>query len=179
MNRTDLAQKLGITSKRLITVANALFETEKLVFTEDEISQVKGVLEYMRQKNEASVRKAVQQYKESSELVAAKIDPRSNSSLIVKPGNQEAGITQLSQQQLEIAKKRALKQVVAIQEASQLFLADFLENGIPLDEISDLELEALEVAGERVYDAALGKYDAAGNYLPALAQPKMLSAAID
>lgn len=180
MHRTELADRLGITSKRLITIANTLFEGEsKLTFTEDETLQVKGVIEYMRQKNEASVRKAVQQYKEAANSeFAINLDPRSNSSLIPRKHG-ECGNTQLSQQQLEIAKKRALKQVVAIQEASQLFLADYLENGIPLDEISEVELEALEVAGERVYDAALGKYDAVSNYLPALAQPKMLSAAVN
>lgn len=112
MHRTELADRLGITSKRLITIANALFEGEsKLTFTEDETLQVKGVIEYMRQKNEASVRKAVQQYKEVSlSETTVNSDPRSNSSLIPRKHG-ESGNTQLSQQQLEIAKKRALKQV--------------------------------------------------------------------
>ena len=174
-----LADKLGITLKRLATIAKALFDEEKAEFTELECTQIKAVVEYMQQKNEASVKKAVELWRQSStELI--RHNPRNSSILPITSAQQKEGISELSQQHFEMAKKRAIKQAVAIQETSQILLANFLENGIPLDELSEADLDALEVASEKVYDAALGKYDAAGNYLPALAQPaRMLSAAID
>jgi NACalpha-BTF3-like transcription factor len=178
MHKTELAQKLGITVKRLATITTALFECEKLVFDEPEISQVKGVIEFMQQKNEASVRKAVALYKEGV-ATATKLDPRNQNLLNLGSGNREGGVATLSQEQYQMARKRAIKQAVAIQETSQSLLADFLEFGIPLDEISEEQLEVLEISGDKVYEAALGKYDSVGNYLPALAQPRMLSAAID
>jgi hypothetical protein len=180
VNKPELAQRLGVTSKRLTTIANALFEgEEKQEFDDQEATQIKGVVEFMRQKNEASVRKAVNAYKEGT-AAAIKYNPRSGDDRPVAiVGDREAGIAALSQQHYDMARKRAIKQAVAIQETSQTLLADFLEHGIPLDEISEVDLDVLECSSERVYDAALGKYDSASNYLPALARPKMLSAAIN
>lgn len=179
---SKIAQNLGITNSRLNTISNSLFGGPQSEFNEVEAEQIKGVVEIIRSNNERSVKKAVEIY-QSGVAAANRVDPRKQQQVTnktAKPAVEGLGASLINAN--ETAKAIAERQVTAILELTNAYVADWLVNGIPVDVISQQSLDRLEASNERVYAETLGKIDSVGNYLPALVQefsPKMLSAAID
>lgn len=179
---SKIAQNLGITSSRLTTISNSLFGAAQSEFSEIEAEQIKGVVEVIRSSNERSVKKAVEIY-QSGVAAANRIDPRKQQVTTNRSKPAVEGLGAALTNANETAKALAERQVTAILELTNAYVADWLVNGIPIDVISQQSLDRLEASNERVYAETLGKIDGVGNYLPALVQefsPKMLSsAAID
>lgn len=178
----DLAQKLQVTPGRVTTIAKALLGEEKSCFTPEEVTQVSGVVAIIKDRGERSVVAAVKAYKEG---IATEIrsNPREHAS--VNPSAVVAGKTlgniAIAQEDLEIARMRAVRRAVAIRETEGDILAELLDGGFCVDDLPIEVSQLLEASQERVLEAALGKLDYVGNYLPALAQPQMammLSAAV-
>lgn len=180
MQLNTVAQQLGITPSRLNTIAAHLLGSSKAEFTPEEVEQIEGVVKLIRLHNERSVKKAVELYQQGV-AAESRVDPRANlqqpTSMVGKTG----GLGSSLQNSQQMAYLLAEREVAAILETKNNLVADWLMNGIPVNVISQESLDRLEASSENVYAATLGKIDAAGNYLPALAQNsgRMLSAAID
>ncbi|MEZ2278073.1 MAG: hypothetical protein ACBR12_14300 [Microcoleus sp.] len=177
----SLAQQLQVTPGRITTITKALFDEEKSCFSPEEVAQVAGVVGIMKTRSERSVVAAAKAYKEG---IAAEIrsNPReqvaTNSIAVV---GKELGNVAIAQEDLAIARMRAVKRAVAIRETENDVLAQLLDGGFCLSDLPTEVSQILEASQDRVLEAALGKLDYAGNFLPALAQsgaPMMLSAAV-
>ncbi len=185
MQAQVIIQQLGITPNRFATIVTGLFgeADAKLEFTQEEAEQVEGVVKFIRLHNERSVKKAVEAYRQGI-ATESRVDPRKQQfSNSVKPAAVE-GLGAALNNANETAKVLAERQVTAILELTNTYVADWLVNGIPVDVISQESLERLQSSSDEIYAATLGKIDSVGNYLPALAQEfstpkKLLSAAID
>jgi hypothetical protein len=181
MNKSEVAAKVGITASRLKTIAVNLLGEDKNEFTAEEFAKVQGIVEIIRANNDASVKKAVLLYNQGLTAESQRVDPRSKISAVEPIGNRTSGLNASQQDAQQIAQLLAERQVSAILELKDNYVADWLVNGIPIDVISSQSVERLENSSDRLYAATLGNIDAAGNYLPALVQNsgRMLSAAID
>lgn len=176
-----LANDLTVTPGRIATIAKALFKQEKSSFTPEEAQEVTGVVAYMKDRQERSIAKAAVAYREGV-ISQVRANPRENSSqnAIVTTGK-ELGNASIAQEDFAIARTRAIRRAVGIREAEYDILAQLLDGGFSTADLPDEVAEILEASVNRVYDAGLGKFDAVGGYLPALAagasNMPMLSAA--
>lgn len=176
-----LANDLTVTPGRIATIAKALFKQEKSSFTPEEAEEVTGVVAYMKDRQERSIAKAATAYREGV-VSQVQVNPREHApqNAIATTGK-ELGNVSIAQEDLAIARTRAIRRAVGIREAEYDILAQLLDGGFSTADLPEEVAEILEASVSRVYDAGLGKFDAVGGYLPALAQSgaPMLSAAVN
>lgn len=170
MNTAEkLANDLQVTPGRIASISKALFVQEKSEFTPEEIQEVKGVVAYMKHRRERSIAKAASEYRKgvASEIRA---NPREHApqNAIATTGK-ELGNLNIAQEDFAIARTRAIRRAVGIREAEYDILAQLLDGGFSTADLPEEVAEILEASVSRVYDAGLGKFDAVGGYLPALA----------
>ncbi len=181
MQIEKLANDLTVTPGRINSISKALYKQEKSIFTSEEAQEIAGVVAYMKDRQERSISKAATAYREGV-ISQVRANPREQApqNAITTTGK-ELGNVSIAQEDLAIARTRAIRRVVGIREAEYDILAQLLDGGFSTADLPEEVAEILEASVSRVYDAGLGKFDAVGGYLPALAQSgvaMMLSAAV-
>lgn len=170
MNTVEkLANDLTVTPGRINSISKALFKQEKSSFTPEEAQEVAGVVAYMKDRQERSIAKAATAYREGvTNQVRANPREHAPQNAITTTGK-ELGNVGIAQEDLAIARTRAIRRAVAIRETEYDILAQLLDGGFSTADLPEEVAEILEASVSRVYDASLGKFDAVGGYLPALA----------
>ncbi|MEG4273821.1 MULTISPECIES: hypothetical protein [unclassified Microcoleus] len=170
MHTTEkLANDLTVTPGRINSISKALYKQEKSSFTPEEIQEVAGVVAYMKDRQERSIAKAATAYREGV-VSQIRANPREHASQnAIATTGKELGNVSIAQEDLAIARTRAIRRAVGIREAEYDILAQLLDGGFSTADLPDEVAEILEASVSRVYDAGLGKFDAVGGYLPALA----------
>ena len=164
-----LANDLTVTPGRINSISKALYKQEKSNFTPEEVQEISGVVAYMKDRQERSIAKAATAYREGV-TAQVRANPREHApqNAIATTGK-ELGNTSIAQEDLAIARTRAIRRAVGIREAEYDILAQLLDGGFSTADLPEEVAEILEASVSRVYDAGLGKFDAVGGYLPALA----------